>query len=338
MNRRIIQFGEGGQPTGQILEFGDSQLGALRIADPVLTTLAQGYRNEMMIWDTLFPTIPVSKESGKFPAFGQEAFLSYDTKRGLRQEVKKMEVKTGSVQLTLSEHALGFAIDKREEQEFAGTPEQLKTIRQMMVTDALDLEREIASATLALTNANYASANKKTGVTTWATTAGDPISDIIIGREAIRGQIGRYPNVAVFDPKAWRLFITSPTVRDYMKTRFQSNAGLLVTPELVAQVIEVQKVVIGRAVSGSGSSGGVGETALTMADVWSAPQAGNVVLAWVGNGFGVPGYGYTYSKLNYPQTTSYYWEPIKSTIYDEERIYDCAITLAKAGYLIYSIT
>ncbi len=340
MSKRLIQiFGENGKPTlvdlaeafKGVTEFSDSQLALLRVSDPVLTAIAQGYRNEEYVGSFLFPRVPSEKESGYFPAFGKEAFRIYTTKRPLRGEVTKMEVLTGRVQLTLTEHSLGFELDEREIKEFASTKDQLVTMRQLMVSDALDLEREYAQAVLATTPGNFATANKKNGGTNWGST-GSPVTDIKVAREAIRQQIGRYPNVAIFDPTAWRLFTENADVKD----RIKYTQRAIVTEDIAASLLEIPTVKVGRAVYGTGGPGGVGETALTMSDLWGSVQAGNVVLAHVGSGWGMPGFGYTYEKIGYPQVSSYYWQRTKSEVFEEQRIYDAAITLASAGYLIYN--
>jgi hypothetical protein len=331
--KRLLEFKDGAPQ--RVVEFaGDSQLSALRIQDALLTTLVQGYKNEQMVASTLFPEVPVKKEVTRFPAFGQEAFKIYDTSRALRGPVKKMEVTTNNMVLELDEHSMGFMLDDRELEEFAGTKDALMTIRLKMVSDALDLEREHAAAVLATSNGSYGTNNKISAPSSWST-SGNPIEDILLGREAIRSAIGQYPNVCIFDPKAWRLFITNSIVRDYIK--YTQTA--VVTEDIAATLLEIPTVKVGRAVYGIGSGGGAGETALTTYDAWSPAetQAGNVVLAWVGTGYGVPSFGYNAIKEGYPRATTYRWEPQFSDVCDEHRIYADVITMANAGFLLYNL-
>lgn len=46
----------------------------LRVQDPVLTELAQGYHNNELVAETLMPTVEIEKEAGKIPTFGRLAF------------------------------------------------------------------------------------------------------------------------------------------------------------------------------------------------------------------------------------------------------------------------
>ncbi len=47
---------------------------AVRIVDPVLTKLAQGYANNELVGDTIMPIVEIPKEAGKVPKFGRQAF------------------------------------------------------------------------------------------------------------------------------------------------------------------------------------------------------------------------------------------------------------------------
>lgn len=323
---------------GGILRFDEAALARLRISDPVLTTISLGYRNAEMVYDTLFPMITSEKMSGKFPAFGQEAFKLWNTKRALRSEVAKMEVQTGGVQMTLDEHSLGFGLDDLELHEFAGTREQLLVARQNQIDDALDLEREYSAAGLATDATLYPAASQITpGGGNWSG-GGDPLVDIEAARNAVRLQIGRMPNVCVFSPTAWQHFINNQTVLDRIK---YVQRGII-TEEIVAGLIRIPVVKVGMAVFGTGAGGGEGtptETALTMGNVWeqNATTGNNFVCAYTGAGWGVPSYGYTYNLVGYPLVTSYRWEIIKSQLYDSQRNYAVAITKIKAGAIIKSI-
>lgn len=51
------------------------RLAGLRIQDPVLTKLAQGYYNNELVCESLMPIVNIGKEGGKNPQFGRESFL-----------------------------------------------------------------------------------------------------------------------------------------------------------------------------------------------------------------------------------------------------------------------
>ena len=80
---KVLQFQPGTSNVAGTIEFDDSQLSTLRVV-PELLPLLQGYTNEAMVDSSLYIPVPVGKEAGKFPAFGQEAFKLWDASRALR--------------------------------------------------------------------------------------------------------------------------------------------------------------------------------------------------------------------------------------------------------------
>ena len=56
----------------------------LRVADPVLTTIAQGYAPNQFVAETIMPVVSVEKEAVKVPVHGSHAaFFEYDTERAV---------------------------------------------------------------------------------------------------------------------------------------------------------------------------------------------------------------------------------------------------------------
>ena len=199
----------------------DSQLGLLRIADPVSTALVQGYTNATLIGDKIFTPVRMAKESGRFPAFGQEAFvLPGNLKREVGEKVQRLQAQSGYVTQSLSEYALGVAIENRERNEWAGAPEMLLTSKLTQVTDRIALYREYLQAKLATTYTNYASALRGSGAAfKWggATPTGDPVSDMRKLILTVQSYVGRRPNVAWFTPASWELFIQNSAVLNRIK-------------------------------------------------------------------------------------------------------------------------
>lgn len=354
--KKILSFapGSGGVPVfdakGNIIampspaEFSEAVLGTLRVSDPVVTDLVLGYKNEDMIRETLFPDVPVTKETGKVPGVGREGMQQWNANRALRGKTNHMEFKTGSMSFELEEQSLGFMIDDREGEEWAVSMDNLKAIRQRAVNMAIDIIMELQAAVAATTSGNYPAAASGAGLG-WAG-AGDPVKDIsVTAREVVRSQIGAYPNVCVFDPTAWNLFRTNEAVRSYL-SKYVVTGGLpsaaMVTEELAAAILMVDKVVVGKSIYVTSADAGFGDT-VTTKDTWATVQAGNVVLARTGIGIEEPTYGVRFTKKGYPQSSAYRWEPQHSDVYETQHIYQIkhalvnATSKALAGQLIYSI-
>ena len=202
--------------------------------------------------------------------------------------------------------------------------------------DALELEREYSAAALATDTTLYAAANVITPAGAWGTSGVNPLVDTEAARNAIRAKIGRFPNQCVFSPTAWQIFINNDQIKDVIK---YTQIGIM-TEELAARLLRVDKVSVGNMVFGTGSGGGVDEADLTMGNIWeqNATTGNCVVFAWVGSGWGVPSYGYTYNLQGYPLVTSYRWEIIKSQLYDSQQNYNVAITKVDAGAIIKTIS
>lgn len=321
-------------------EFADAQLGLLRIADPVATGVVQGYTNADLVGDMLFPSLRMEKESGRFPAFGKEAFvIPANIKRSIGEKVQRINTQTGYITMSLSEYALGVAVENRERSEWAGDPDMLVNGKLLTVTEKIALYRENLQATLATTSANYGTDNKANGASLGWAGDGNPIIDMRTGWKAIRKAIGRRPNVAWFTPTAWELFINNRKVLE----RIVYGGAIIpatITPEMVASLLQVDKVIVAYAVNGTGTStdGGVKKTALTMGYVWEPSGNAFAGLAFVGKAAGIePSFGYTYERKNSPVVESYYDNATKSQVWDYEHFFDPSITLAEAGYLLYNI-
>ena len=321
----------------------DSQLGLLRIADPVSTALVQGYTNATLIGDKIFTPVRMAKESGRFPAFGQEAFvLPGNLKREVGEKVQRLQAQSGYVTQSLSEYALGVAIENRERNEWAGAPEMLLTSKLTQVTDRIALYREYLQAKLATTYTNYASALRGSGAAfKWggATPTGDPVSDMRKLILTVQSYVGRRPNVAWFTPASWELFIQNSAVLNRIKYGGSPITPAQMSTRAAAELLQVEEVLVGYAVYGTGpGQGGVGKAALTMGYLWDSVQSSNAGCFVRGTGGGIePAFGYTWERANSPVVESYYDNSTKSQVWDYEHFFDPAITLQAAGGIYYSI-
>src|SRR5512135_770274 len=287
---------------GQLKEFAaDSALAILRIADPVQTTLVQGYGLPETIGDKYFTPVRMEKESGRFPAFGKEAFyIPSSLKRALGGRVNRLVTQSGYVQMALSEYAEGVAIDNRERNEWAGAPDLLITSKLNTVTSRVARLREKNQATLLTTAGSYGTGLAVSGAgKAWAT-SGDPVADYLDMILAVRKTVGQRPNKAWATPTAWRLIVTNASVRRQMKNYY--GAGELPTPALIKQaafaaLIEVEEFNVGYATystdtAASITDGAVLSAAPTDGYIWESVYASAAGVTVVGTGGGIePAFG-----------------------------------------------
>ena len=321
----------------------ESQLAQLRIADPVATQLVQGYTNAAMIGDRLFTPVKMSKETGRFPAFGKDAFfIPANIKRDVGENVQRIQVQSGYVAMSLSEYALGAAIENRERNEWAGAPDLLLNGKLNMVAGKIALYREKLQAVLATTVGSYLSglalsgASKKWG---GSTPTGDAVKDMLDLILLVQSYNGIRPNLVWFSPAAWALWRRNPAVIDLLKFAGTPASPARVTVEGTASLLEVAEVQIGYAVYGTGLvTGDVNKDAATCAYLWDSVHTANAGCVIRGTGGGIePAFGYTWERINSPVVESYYDNRTKSQVWDYEHFFDPAVTLSSAGGVYYSL-
>jgi len=339
-----IYYARNPQGVLEVKEFAtDSTQALLRISDPVSTNLVKGYTNAELIGDKLLTPVTMPKQTGRFPAFGQEAFVvAGDLKRMAGGKIARLNMQTGYVTASIDQYAEGVAIPQEDLNEWAGAPEMLVNGKILTVTARINLYREYLQAVACTTTTNYASGHYISGAAyAWATT-GDPVKKAWDAQELILKKNGRFGNVAFFSWGAWTLFINNASVLKRIKYGGSPIAPSQLTPQAAAQLLHVDEVLIGGAVYGVGSAvgsdGGVGKSSLTKAFLWDSVQSNNFGILIRGAGSGIePAFGYTWVRMNSPIVESYFENQTKSMVYDQQHFFTPAVTANEAGVLIYSI-
>jgi len=299
-----------------------------RIVDPVLTSIAQGYKNADFVGGVLFPTVKVGARGGKIIQFGKEDFMLYNTGRAPGQNTKRVSFGHQGLPYVLESHSLEGQLPIETMQEAAAVPGidlSTNTINATQNIIALRLEKQQADT--ARNAAAYSASNKITlsGTSQWSDYSGvsDPVAVIEAGKEAVRKKIGKRPNLAVIGAAVFAALKQHPKVVDRMKYTGRDVA----TPELLAQLFDLDEVRVGDAV--------FADDAGNFTDVWGK----DVVLAYVEVGTvqekGKPSYGYTYQLEGYAIVEEPYFDRnAKSWMFPVTDEVAPVIAGADAGYLI----
>lgn len=299
-------------------------LAALRVQDPVLTKLAQGYHNLELIGEVLMPTVEIDKEAGKIPKFGRLAFRLPSTVRNLRGTSNRLDPEDiTAIDVALEEHDVEYAIDYREENE------AIFSLRQFALNttqDVIALGREKEVATLALDESKYDSGNKVTlsGTSKITSKQADIFAMFDTGIRAVKRAIGRKPNVCVIAGDVWAALKEHPVVIEKLKY----SQVAIVTPEVFAKLIGIDTVKIGEAVY---------EESNQLKDIWSDA----IVLAYVaprsterkGTVY-EPSYGYTVRRQSGLFVDTYKENGGKLEVIRTTDIHKPHLLGASAGYLI----
>lgn len=299
-----------------------------RVIDPILSTVAQGYKNSDMVGLNLFPYVPVGQRGGKIITFGKEDFALYNTARAPGANTKRIQYGYSGSNFALESHSLEGLVPFEIMQEAESVPGiDLGRGAVIKTQNVIALRLEYAQATLATTAGNYPAGNKVTlaGTSQWSDlTSGvsDPMKDVETAKEAVRSKIGKRPNTVVIGAAVWAMLRMHPKIVDRMKYTGRDVA----TTELMAQLFGVKNVVIGDAVYDNNG---------TFADVWGK----NVVVAYTELGslaeMGSPSFGYTYRLGGYPLVEQPYQDRNqKSWVYPVTDEVSPVIAGSTAGYLI----
>ena len=311
-------------------------LAQARLVNPVLTSVAQGYKTHNLVGNVLFPTVNVGLRAGQIITFGKEEFLQYSgLQRAPGANTKRVQFGYAGAPFSLLDYSLegslpietlreglastnGFSID--------GAQLAINKVQKIM-----DRRLELQQAALATTLANYPAANRKTlaGTAQFSDlTSGvsDPVNEIEIGKEAIRRATGMRPNSAVIGASVFASLKQHPKIIDRMKYTGRD----VPTIEILKGLFEIENIVIGEAV--------VANDAGVFSDIWGK----HIVLAYTNLGGvaeqGEPTFGYTYQLDGYPLVEEPYYERNPKTwFFPVTRAEAPVIAGASAAYFLQNV-
>jgi hypothetical protein len=299
-----------------------------RVIDPILSEVAQGYKNAAMVGLNLFPAVPVMQRGGKIISFSKEDFALYNTVRAPGANTKRVQFGYTSGNYSLDQHALEAVAPWELQQEASQVAKiNIASMAIRKVQNIIALRLEKAQADLATTAASYAAGNKVTlsGTSQWSDYTGtsSPSKDIETAREAIRAQIGKRGNTVILGAAVWAKIKQHPAIIDRIKYTGRDS----VTLDMLATLWDVERVLVGDAVYTDASG--------VMTDVWGK----FVVVAYTQTGsvadLGEPTYGYTYRLDGAPYVEQGYQDRnAKSDIYPVTDEVSPVLTAAISGYLI----
>ncbi|MBF0192272.1 MAG: hypothetical protein HQL99_14195 [Magnetococcales bacterium] len=296
-----------------------------RIIDPILTTIAQGYRNSEHVGMMLFPTVMVTVAGGQVLEFGKESFQLLAARRAPGAATKRIESGFLGKPFALVQESLEGKVAQEHQRDASRVPGvDLGQRAVNTVLRVLSLNLEYEQAALATGAGNYDTDHKTalTGTAKWSDPASHPNVAIDAGREAIRASVGIYPNTLLLSAQAYNAARNNPQVVD----RFKYTSRDSVTPDMLATLWDLKKVVVGKAVAINAAGAQI--------DIWG----NNAVLAYVPEGSSGqedPSYGYTYTMQGNPLVEkSYYDNNAKSWIYPVTYERAPVLTGMLSGYLI----
>jgi hypothetical protein len=213
--------------------------------DSVLSNFSVQYRNEDMIWRDVMPEVKVNKRSDLYWKYSKEnAYRIFDDKIGPKSMANEIDFAVSTDNYSVKDHALSDWVTQ-EEIDNADSPLAPESDANDFLNQCLDVAQEQRVAALVFAAGTYPVGNKVqlSGTSQWSGAADNPIKDV---QDAIEGCFVR-ANTLVFGIDAWLVFRRLPEILDAVKAiAGTSLAGGLATPDAVANLFEVDRVLIGR--------------------------------------------------------------------------------------------
>ena len=297
-----------------------------------LSQVAINYGNALYIWPECLPIVPVEKQSDKYYLFDRADIF--------RNEAKKRPVggaaPRGGYRLSTDSYACepySFAEELpdevRENADSALQPE-INATRRAMDKVLLAMEIEIASAIFVngVWGTSVSGASSGGDFVYWDTYASStPISDIQTGRRTILLNSGVKPNALVLGFQVYEALKEHPDITAKVQYSTLTGQPAMVTKELLAQIFEVDKVLVGEAVYNTASEG----QSASMSHIWGK----HALLCYVAPtpSRDTPSAGYTFRWKEKDVVVQNWREDANhQDVYEAESYLDFKITSTVCGY------
>lgn len=280
---------------------------SLRVNDPVITNIVHGYAQADSIAPFIAPSVPVAVRAGKVVKFGKEQFAVLDTRRAPGSTIQRLSTGFTTEGFYLEQYALASEVPEEAYQEAMNgearldlrMASSLRTASNVMLSWERDVIQKVTTASA------YESTCTTTllGTSKFSNSASDPEQTIQVWKEAVRAQIGCYPNSAVISTDVYNALKFHPIFRDRVKYTSSASINL----DMLAQWFDLPRGIrIAQKVTFDTVTG-------RLTDIM---PAGTVLLFFspevgIGDGFlpiegadkAVPSFAYTYMLDGYPIAT-----------------------------------
>ena len=221
--------------------------------DRPLSNFAVEYSNAKFIADMVSPFVPVNNKSDSYFTYTKkDKFTLPETIRGPKAEANEVDWSTSTSTYGCVDHALrNFLPDAIVANSDPGVDPRRRSTAQLVDLILLAYERVIA--TKVTTATNYASAYKATlsGADQWNESTSDPIGDVDTGKAACFVE----PNTMILGAEVWNVLKRHAAILDHVKGGATVDKPSLVTTALIAEIFELDQVLVGRAKYNSSNKG-----------------------------------------------------------------------------------
>ncbi|MCB2154885.1 major capsid protein [bacterium] len=299
--------------------------------DVALTNVSLAYRNPGFIAAEIAPEVQVRRQSNKYFIYDpqRESMRSTTDHRAPGTEAGEVNFDLSSDSYFCDDHALESAIPD-EERENADSPLQPEVDRVEFVTEKILLNQEIALAGLLRDATAMPGHDIDSAANRWDDDDIDPLDDIETARAAIVDATQAMPNVLVLPFDVYRKVRHNAKVAERVK---YSRLGV-VGPKELAELFDVEKVLIPRAVHNTAARG----QEPSLETIWGKDALMLHVPQRAGLKCIAPALGFVWAKasasLRGTSVQTWREERRKATMVRVQKYYDLKLVAPAAGYLI----
>jgi hypothetical protein len=221
--------------------------------DRPLSNFAVEYSNAKFIASMASPFVPVNNKSDSYFVYTKkDKFTLPETIRGPKAPANEVDWSTSTSTYGCIDHALrNFLPDAIVANSDSGVDPRRRSTGQLIDLILLAYERVIASKVT--TASNYAAAYKTTlaGADQWGEVTSDPIANVDTAKAACFLE----PNTMILGAEVWNVLKRHAAILDHVKGGATVDKPSLVSAALVAEIFELDNVLIGRAKYNSANKG-----------------------------------------------------------------------------------
>lgn len=281
-------------------------LDQVRVIDPILTQLAQGYKNAEGVATFFGPAVSMNTRAGRTLVFGKEAFAAQSFLRAPGTNIQKIQNEFGTRSFALRQEAISWEIAEEVAAEAKNGAAQLD-LRQYAAKDAANRLMQSWEVTVAgavtdssayETSCVFDLAVRASGADQFNQATSDIEVLIDEAKEAVRAQIGTYPNKMVISPDAFNALKRNKRIRDFMQR------GVLVNEATLANIFGLDEIRVARRLKLNQTSGALENIYNNVAVLFYQPSGATDGFApAMDANYGNPAFGYTYTLAGYPIAT-----------------------------------
>lgn len=221
------------------------------VVDPALSNVSIKYSNDTFIADSIFPIVRTAKQTGKYYVYDKSNLRINSTDRAAGSGANEVDFGLSTAAFSCDDHALKeFIADEIQDQADAALNPLVDATEN--ITEQLLLDREQRLSTLLNSGTNIPNGVTLSGTSQWSDYVNsDPIGDIRLARTTVHQNTFKKPNTIVMGKQVFDMLIEHPEIVERVK---YSQLGVI-SNELLARVLQVEKILVGEAGSNTAKEG-----------------------------------------------------------------------------------